>query len=52
MMVKYEQTPVGYAAYQNKLKCVEAIASVPGVNLSLGVCFTALLFNFLSVTPY
>ena|SRR3990167_1803096 len=40
MNVKYDkQTPVGYAAYYNKLKCLEAISSVPEVDLTLGVCF-------------
>src|SRR3990167_4331497 len=39
MNVKYDkQTPVGYAAYFNKLKCLEAISSVPEVDLTLGVC--------------
>ena len=38
-MVKYDkQTPVGYAAYCNALKCLDEISSLPGVDLSRGVC--------------
>ena len=66
MNVKYDkQTPVGYAAYFNKLKCLEAISSVPQVDLTRGVCFlpslpplplplhlfTPLPFLFLSLIP-
>ena|SRR3990167_2444143 len=43
MSVKYDkQTPVGYVAYCNKLKCLEEISSVPGVDLTLGVCSSPL----------
>ena len=36
---KWEKTPLGYAVWKNKLKCVDAISSFLGVNLFLVVCY-------------
>ena len=48
MNVKYDkQTAVGYATNYNKLKCLEAISSVPGVDLTRGVCSSLSLHLFI-----